>query len=267
MASAAAIQRAMLPGTQPAEIAAARFDIHPFMAPAREVGGDLYDIVKLGAHVPAKWPPVRGQEHAQTKESTRVLLSIGDVCGKGIPAALFMAITQTVMRLAVRSGDDLGAEVIAANRQLAADNAEGMFTTLFCGVLDLATGTLSWCNAGHPAALVLRQDGTFEPLRVGGPPLGIVDTARYVPKSVTLAPGDLLFLYSDGVTEAENMSGVAFDEGGLQIVIGQHWWQDLNTLGTSVLRAVEAHAAGAKIADDLTVLAVRRPVPLPLVQS
>jgi hypothetical protein len=73
----------------------------------------------------------------------------------------------------------------------------------------------------------------------------------------------VLVLYSDGVTEAENMSGVAFDEGGLQIVIGQHWWQDLNTLGTAVLRAVEAHAAGAKIADDLTVLAVRRPVPLP----
>src|SRR5262249_28643263 len=124
MASAAAIQRAMLPAAQPAEIAAARFDVHPFMVPAREVGGDLYDIVRLDAHVPAKWSPVRGQEHAQTKESPRVLLSIGDVCGKGIPAALFMAITQAVMRLAVRLGDDLGAEVTAANRQLSVDNTE-----------------------------------------------------------------------------------------------------------------------------------------------
>src|SRR5262249_55480664 len=84
MASAAAIQRAMLPAAQPAEIAAARFDLHPFMTPAREVGGDLYDIVRL--------------------DEKRVLLSIGDVCGKGIPAALFMAITQAVMRLAVRLG-------------------------------------------------------------------------------------------------------------------------------------------------------------------
>jgi phosphoserine phosphatase RsbU/P len=97
--------------------------------------------------------------------------------------------------------------------------------------------------------------------------LGMFDQPVYTAGRLTLAAGDVLVLYSDGVTEAENMSGVAFDEGGLQIVIDQHWWQDLNTLGTSVLRAVEAHAAGAKIADDLTVLAVRRPVPLPDVPS
>ena len=124
MASAAAIQRAMLPAAQPAELAAKNYDVHPFMTPAREVGGDLYDIVRL--------------------DDTRVLISIGDVCGKGIPAALFMAMTQSVMRMAVRIGDDLSAEVGAANEVLSADNAEGMFTTLFCGVLDLASGALAW---------------------------------------------------------------------------------------------------------------------------
>src|SRR5262249_4895528 len=137
MASAAAIQRAMLPAAQPGEIAAAKFDVVPFMTPAREVGGDLYDIVRL--------------------DGTRVLISIGDVCGKGIPAALFMAMTQTVMRMAVRLGQDLQAEIAAANDVLSTDNAEGMFTTLFCGVLDLSTGTLAWCNCGHPPALVLRR--------------------------------------------------------------------------------------------------------------
>jgi serine phosphatase RsbU (regulator of sigma subunit) len=239
MASAAAIQRAMLPGTQPAEIAAARFDIHPFMAPAREVGGDLYDIVRL--------------------DQSRVLLSIGDVCGKGIPAALFMAITQTVMRLAVRSGDDLGAEVIAANRQLAADNAEGMFTTLFCGVLDLATGALTWCNAGHPAALLLRAaDGGFEQLRVGGPPLGIVDTAKYVPQTVTLAPGDLLFVYSDGITEAENPASELFGAERLAQALIEARGRSARAVVEHVVQRVTEFANGAAQSDDITCMAVVR---------
>jgi phosphoserine phosphatase RsbU/P len=97
--------------------------------------------------------------------------------------------------------------------------------------------------------------------------LGMFEQAAYRSGTLTLDAGDVLVLFSDGVTEAENPAGVAFDDAGLELVIGQHWWQDLNTLGTSVLRAVEAHASGAKIADDLTVLAVRRPVPLPVISS
>jgi sigma-B regulation protein RsbU (phosphoserine phosphatase) len=169
-----------------------------------------------------------------------------------------MAITQTVMRLAVRLGDDLGAEVTAANRQLAADNAEGMFTTLFCGVLDLATGTLTWCNAGHPAALVLRQDGVFEPLRVGGPPLGIVDTARYVPKSVTLAPGDLLFLYSDGVTEAENPTSDLFGSERLEQALREARGRAAREVVEHVVQRVTEFASGAAQSDDITCLAVVR---------
>jgi serine phosphatase RsbU (regulator of sigma subunit) len=238
MASAAAIQRAMLPATQPDEIGAARFDVHPFMTPAREVGGDLYDIVRL--------------------DQSRVLISIGDVCGKGIPAALFMAITQTVMRLAVRIGDDLGAEVIAANRQLAADNAEGMFTTLFCGVLDLASGALTWCNAGHPPALLLRHDGAFEQLRVGGPPLGIVETARYVPQIVTLAPGDLLFLYSDGVTEAENPTSDLFGAERLAQALIEARGRSARAVVEHVVRRVTEFANGAAQSDDITCMAVVR---------
>jgi len=238
MASAAAIQRAMLPAAQPGEIAAARFDVHPFMTPAREVGGDLYDIVRLApAHV---------------------LLSIGDVCGKGIPAALFMAITQTVLRLAVRLGDDLGAEVTAANRQLAADNSEGMFTTLFCGVLDLSTGALAWCNAGHPPALLMRRDGAFEHLRVAGPPLGVVETAKYVPKAVTLAPGDLLFLYSDGVTEAENPKAELFGSERLEQALTEARGRPARDVVAHVVRRVAEFANGAPQSDDITCMAVLR---------
>jgi serine phosphatase RsbU (regulator of sigma subunit) len=239
MASAAAIQRAMLPADQPGEIAAAGFDVHPFMTPAREVGGDLYDIVRL--------------------DGARVLISIGDVCGKGIPASLFMAITQTVMRLAVRIGQDLGAEVIAANRQLCADNAEGMFTTLFCGVLDLPSGALAWCNAGHPAALVLRgADGAFEQLRVGGPPLGVVETAKYAPKTVTLAPGDLLFLYSDGVTEAENPKSELFGSERLAQALTEARGRSARAVVEHVVRRVTEFAAGAPQSDDITCVAVVR---------
>jgi serine phosphatase RsbU (regulator of sigma subunit)/CHASE2 domain-containing sensor protein len=259
MASAAAIQRAMLPAAQPAELAAAGFDVFPFITPAREVGGDLYDIVRL-AHVPAKWAPVRRQEHAQTKESTRVLISIGDVCGKGIPAALFMAMTQSVMRMAVRLGQDLQAEVGAANDVLSADNAEGMFTTLFCAVLDLATGTLAWCNCGHPPALVLRRGAdTFEPLRTCGPPLGVVEGATYkATGAVTLAPGDALFLYTDGVSEAENRKGDLFGSARLEAALRETRGQPARAVVEHVVRRVTGFANGAPQSDDITCVAVVR---------
>ncbi len=132
------------------------------MIPALEVGGDLYDIVKL--------------------DENRVIITIGDVCGKGVPAALFMAITQTIMRLVVRSSQELGAEVASANNLLTANNRETMFTTLFCGVFDVSAGTLTYCNCGHNPPLLLRRGAsTFELLRPGGPALGIMDDISYKP--------------------------------------------------------------------------------------
>jgi serine phosphatase RsbU (regulator of sigma subunit)/CHASE2 domain-containing sensor protein len=238
MASAAAIQRAMLPTAQPGEIAAARFDLFAFMTPAREVGGDLYDIVKLDA--------------------TRVLISIGDVCGKGIPAALFMAMTQSVMRMAVRLGRDLQAEVAAANDVLAADNAEGMFTTLFCAVLDLATGSLAWCNCGHPPPLVLRGDtGAFEPLRTCGPPLGVMEGTSYrATGAIKLAPGDTLFLYTDGIIEAENRKSELFGSERLQAALIESRGKSARLVVEHVVDRVRTFANGAPQSDDITCVAI-----------
>jgi serine phosphatase RsbU (regulator of sigma subunit)/CHASE2 domain-containing sensor protein len=238
MASAAAIQRAMLPAAQPGALAAARFDVHPFMLPAREVGGDLYDIVRL--------------------DDARVLISIGDVCGKGIPAALFMAMTQSVMRMAVRLGADLQAEVGAANDVLAADNSEGMFTTLFCGVLDLSSGTLAWCNCGHPPALVLRAGGeAFEQLRKCGPPLGIMEGVAYkAAGAITLAPGDMLFLYTDGVTEAENRTEELFGGERLEAALREARGKPARAVVEHVAAQVTAFADGAPQSDDITCVAV-----------
>jgi serine phosphatase RsbU (regulator of sigma subunit) len=237
MASAAAIQRAMLPDVQP--FAEGQFDIFAQMKPAREVGGDLYDIVKL--------------------DQNRVVITVGDVCGKGVPASLFMAITQTVMRLVVRAGEDLQAEVDAANRLLVANNRENMFTTLFCGVVDVPSGTLTYCNCGHNPPLVLRRgENTFEQLRNCGPPLGILDTVCYVPRSIELALGDTLLLYTDGVNEAENPQSAQFGMKRLEEALLEIRGQPARTVVEHVMKRVAEFAKGEPRSDDITCLAVVR---------
>ena len=240
MASAAAIQRAMLPATQPGEIAAARFDVHPFMTPAREVGGDLYDIVRL--------------------DETRVLLSIGDVCGKGIPASLFMAITQTVMRLAVRHRR--GPRRRGDRRQPAARRRQCR-GHVHHAVLRRARSRHRRARPGATPATRPRwccgaADGAFEQLRVGGPPLGIVETAKYVPQTVTLAPGDLLFLYSDGVTEAENPASDLFGAERLEQALLEARGRSAREVVEHVVRRVTEFATGAPQSDDITCMAVVR---------
>ena len=239
LASAAAIQRAMLPSVQASDVAAGRFDIFPYMMPAREVGGDLYDIVRL--------------------DDSRVMVSIGDVCGKGVPASLFMAITQTVMRLVVRVGQDLQAEVEAANALLVANNTQDMFTTLFCGVLDVGSGAMTYCNCGHNPALVLRRgESTFELLRNRGPPLGIVDRARYATQSIALEPGDMLFLYTDGVTEAENARSDLFGTERLQQALLEMRGRPARAVAEHVIGRVAEFARGAPQSDDITCVAIVR---------
>jgi serine phosphatase RsbU (regulator of sigma subunit)/CHASE2 domain-containing sensor protein len=237
LASAATIQRAMLPSVPPSELAEGKFDIFPFMLPAREVGGDLYDIVKL--------------------DESRVMVTIGDVCGKGVPASLFMAITQTVMRLVVRAGQDLQAEVDTANELLVAGNTQDMFTTLFCAVLDATSGTLTYCNCGHNPALLLRRgESAFESLRKCGPALGIIEHAKYAPRSIALSPGDLLFLYTDGVTEAENARSDQFGVERLEQSLVVTRGQPARNVVEHVVERVAAFTKGAPQSDDITCVAV-----------
>ncbi len=242
MASAAAIQRAMLPRE---ESGAAQgglqdtLDIFAHMIPAREVGGDLYDIVRLDAD--------------------RVAITIGDVCGKGIPASLFMAITQTVMRLVVRTGQDLQAEIRSANDLLVANNSEDMFTTLFCGIIDVPAGTLTYCNCGHNPPLLLRAGAsTFETLPNCGPPLAVMDGIGYKPRSVALAPGDLLLLYTDGVTEAENAGSAQFGVERLEQAILAARHKPARFVVEHVIERVAAFVRGAPQSDDITCVAVVR---------
>lgn len=237
MASAAAIQRAMLPSMQPDDFSAAKLDIFAQMIPARDVGGDLYDIVRLDAD--------------------RVVITIGDVCGKGIPASLFMAITQTVMRLVVRTGEDMQAEIGAANKLLAANNREDMFTTLFCGVIDLRSGTMTYCNCGHNPPLVLRKgENTFEHLRNCGPPLGIIEDISYVPRSIALSGGDMLLLYTDGVTEAENTQSALLGMELFEETVLEIRGHPARAVVEHVIKRVADFAKGAPQSDDITCVAV-----------
>jgi serine phosphatase RsbU (regulator of sigma subunit) len=237
MASAAAIQRAMLPSMQASDFAVGQLDIFGHMIPARDVGGDLYDIARLNGD--------------------RAVVTIGDVCGKGVPASLFMAITQTVMRLVVRSGHDLKAEINAANDLLAANNKEEMFTTLFCGVVDAGSATMTYCNCGHNPPLVLRRgESTFESLRNCGPPLGIMDEISYVPRSIALSPGDTLLLYTDGVTEAENPQSTQFGMKRLEETIFEIRGQPARSVVEHVIKRVAEFAKGAPQSDDITCVAV-----------
>jgi phosphoserine phosphatase RsbU/P len=239
MASAAVIQRAMLPTAQPANLAEGQFDIFSHMKPARDVGGDLYDIVELAGN--------------------RIVITIGDICGKGVPAALFMAVTQTVMRLAVRTAEDLKAEIETANNLLVANNRQDMFATLFCAVIDVTTGAMTYCNCGHNSPLVLRRGGSeFEALRACGPPLGIMDGMNYETRSLALAPGDLMFLYTDGVTEAEDPDLAQFGTERLEQVLRETRGQPAAAMVESVVERVASFAKGAPQSDDITCIAIMR---------
>lgn len=237
MASAAAIQRAMLPNTALEPSLAGQFEIFAQMKPAREVGGDLYDFFAL--------------------DNDRVVVTIGDVCGKGVPASLFMAVTQTVMRLAIRSSRDLHLGIEAANALLIANNREQMFATLFCVVIEISTSKLTYCNCGHNPPLVLRRgkDGS-EPLTASGPPLGVIENATYVERTLQLNTGDAVFLYTDGVTEAENHALDQFGIKRLEDVMTETRGQSARAMVEHAIARVNGFVGDAPQSDDITCLAV-----------
>ncbi len=236
MASAASIQRAMLPPPLPAESCGGCVALHAAMRPAREIGGDFYDFFAIG--------------------DDRLGIVIGDVSGKGVPASLFMAMTRTIIRLVARQDDDLAIGIGRANALLSADNDSAMFVTLLYGVLDIASGVLTYCNCGHNPPLVVRGDGTRERLTLTGLPLGVMPDADYATRTVALAPGDRLVLYTDGVTEASTADGAEFGEARLEAAIDALRRGSATAMVDGIIERVDAFAAGAPQADDITCLAL-----------
>jgi serine phosphatase RsbU (regulator of sigma subunit)/CHASE2 domain-containing sensor protein len=224
-----------------------RLEIAAEMTPAREVGGDLYDFFPL--------------------DRDRLFFLIGDVSGKGLPASIFMAVSKALYKSNVLRCDgahtDLalaGELMTAANAEVSRENGEAMFVTLFAGILDLETGALAYCNAGHDNPALLSADGATAHLTDGdGPPLCVVDDFEYSGATTRLAPGDLLCLVTDGVTEAQNPAAALY--GGRRLRAVQDAVRGGRLGAADLLKAVHADVArfvdGAEPADDLTILVLR----------
>lgn len=229
------IQLAMLPrGT----FTSADIRISGVTRPANTVGGDFYDVLPL--------------------PDGRVIVTLGDVAGKGSPAALLMALLLAVLRTLVE--EDLEAAALAErlNVQICRHSPGSRFITLFYGVYNPSTGLLTYVNAGQNPPFIRRGDGRIERLPATGVALGMFEGSTFGEKHTHVSPGDLLVLYSDGVTEAEDPEGQPFEESGLQGVINQYASDPPADLGTRVLKAVEAHAKNSRFFDDLTILILSR---------
>ena len=212
--------------------------------PANTVGGDFYDILP--------------------RRDGSMLLALGDVAGKGSPAALLMAVLLAMMRTLVDEGLE-GAELMARlNVQLCKHAPGSRFVTLFAATLNPSTGELVYVNAGHLPPLLRRASGTYERLEGTNMALGIWDHSTYDERRTFLAAGDMLVAYSDGITEAEGDDNRPFDEIGLKTIIDGHGWATAKELGWETFAAVERHSGARRLRDDLTVLVARRLPPLPV---
>jgi serine phosphatase RsbU (regulator of sigma subunit) len=233
------IQNAMLPGEP---YRAPGVEVTGTTRPANTVGGDFYDIQPLG--------------------DGRVVVALGDVSGKGSPAALLMALLLAMFRTLVPSIEDENLEVsdLASrlNVQVTRHAPGNRFITLFCGVFTPLTGELRYVSAGHTPPLVLRAGGGTERLAEGGIALGMFAQSTYLTGRALLGPGDLVAVYSDGITEAENPAGKPFDERGLEMALQRDRAASLADVVKGVVRAVEQHTGDVRFTDDLTILLLRR---------
>lgn len=228
------IQTSMLPCIFPAFPERTEFDIYATMNPAKEVGGDFYDFFLV--------------------DDDHLAVVIADVSGKGVPAALFMVIAKTLIKDHAQQGAQPEEVFTEVNRLLCEANDEGMFVTAWMGVLELSTGHLAYVNAGHNPPL-LRHGGEYEFLRTrSGFILAGMEGIRYRPASLELAPGDAVYLYTDGVTEATNEDKQLYGDQRLCDILNAHADSGPETLLRTVKDDVDAFVGTAPQFDDITML-------------
>jgi phosphoserine phosphatase RsbU/P len=213
-------------------------EISGITKPANTVGGDFYDVL----------PQSDGQ----------VVLTLGDVAGKGSPAALLMALLLAALRTLVEERLSPAALVARLNIQICRHSPASRFITLVYAVYDSSTGRLTYVNAGQNPPLVRRANGRFERLAGTGIALGLFEHSEYEAAEIMLGPGDMIVLYSDGITEAEDPSGQPLEDSGLELIVERHADRSPSTITTEVLAAVHAHARRSRFADDLTILVLKR---------
>ena len=240
LAIASEIQQAILPRVfPPFPDIADKLDIAASMTPAKDVGGDFYDVFRIDAE--------------------RIGFVIAEVSGKGIPAAIFMAVSRTLIRATgVRGGSP--AECIAySNRLLAAESVDCMFVTVFYGIINVNTGDICYCNAGHNPPFILKHDGKVEQLpTMGDSMVGALDGLEYHESTLTLEKGDALVMYTDGVTEAMNIDYKQFGEERLKDTLEDVAMHNCQEMVEAIKSDVAAFAGDAEQSDDITVLTLRR---------
>ena len=238
LALAADIQISMLPTNFPAFPDRTEFDLYASMTPAKEVGGDFYDFFLTGAG--------------------HLALVIADVSGKGIPAALFMMMSKSLIRNQLMSGCSPAEALERVNRQLCERNSSMMFVTVWAAILDLSTGKGLACNAGHEHPAIRRAGGVFELVKYRhGTMVGISELSTYQDREFTLGPGDCIFVYTDGVPEASNDVSAMFGEERLTDALNDNAGSAPEELVVRVRRAVDRFADGTPQFDDITMLCVK----------
>jgi serine phosphatase RsbU (regulator of sigma subunit) len=234
------IQVGILPRPEKVFPAERRFEISASMEPAREVGGDLYDFFMLDAD--------------------RLFFLVGDVSGKGLPASIFMAVSKALCKsTALRRGRKIDQFLREANAEIARENPESLFVTVFAGVLDTRSGLLEYCNAGHEPPFVLASDGEVTRLDGGrGPPLCVLDGFSYSAAEHAMTRQEILLVISDGVTEAMNPEGALYGARRLlQAIEGARPADRPSTFVGAVRADVAKFVAGSEATDDMTLLAMR----------
>jgi phosphoserine phosphatase RsbU/P len=229
------IQRSFLPKAPP-DLPAIGFAAR--MEPARVVGGDFYDFIPL--------------------PDGRWILVVADVTGKGVPAALFMALTRSLVRVNAALHTSPSGLVGAVNEFVARDNSTAMFVTLFLAYLEPSTGTLTYVNAGHnPPLLLSCGKNEVSLLKSAGTPLGLVEGMIYEERKTLVGPGDLLVLYTDGVTEAMNGAQELFGAERLENLVARSGGAQAPVVLELIEEAVRSFAAGEPQSDDMTVVVAK----------
>ncbi|HIJ76027.1 MAG TPA: SpoIIE family protein phosphatase [Deltaproteobacteria bacterium] len=231
------IQMSFLPKAFPPLPAKNRMEISARLEPAREIGGDLYDYSLI--------------------DDDHLFFAVGDVSDKGIPAALFMAVTKTLLKGIAETGIDPSEILHRCNLELCGNNDSMMFVTVFCGILDLRTGRLKYSNAGHEHPIIVRRDGQPESIPVPeGFLLGVEEQSSYQTMEIGLEPGDKLIVYTDGVTDAVNAAGELYSLANLMTTVRSCASLSAEGIATEILGSVKLFSLGIPQADDITVLAL-----------
>jgi len=232
------IQLSMVPDTFPAFPDREEIDIHGLLKPAREIGGDFYDYFFI--------------------EREKLCVVVGDVSGKGVPAALFMAVAKTMIKSTAVDDHSPASIMTRVNDEISQDNPNCMFITLFLGILNTATGEMQYTNAGHPYPSIKRSGGSQEVLaQVHGPVVGAMDGMAYGEGGLHFGQGDQLLVFTDGITEAMDLDDQLYGEKRVVELFDAVTETASEAVVSATLDSVEAFAGEAEQADDITILSLR----------